>query len=360
MSLKENESISALVLCGFRSMPHKIKIHIQPLADNTEETKVIWLNEKQNTNNIEYLKANKTNNLFLNLFIMLILAIKESLTKDYDIIVAVSLIPYGLFALIAKFFSGIPAHLGIIGGDLDVHAKGKFSGFIEWVFHRFDSIHVSGYKSVDKLTNHGIPKESIFTVSKPPAKSSYFEKSIVKDPTYDILWLGRVSHEKRPLMFVDILAELKNRSISFKAALVGSGPLDCKVKRKIEKENLDEFIDMPGWTNNPLEYYEQSKIYVMTSSREMLPLSMTEAMCVGCVPVVPPLGDIPELVDNGKNGILLEDASVKQYANEIEFLLKNEKLLKQKSQKAKKVQERFSDKRLNEEWGRIFKYVGII
>jgi len=102
---------------------------------------------------------------------------------------------------------------------------------------------------------------------------------------YDLIFVGRLVDVKQPLLFIDIVKEIKTNYPNIKACLVGDGDLYGKCKELIDNDNLNENIELVGFKNNPFPYIKNSKIAVLTSKFEGLPMSVIECLILG-VPVV--------------------------------------------------------------------------
>lgn len=331
----------------------KIKCHVWPIADAADHVDFVSPGPNPSREDgITYWRVSSSNK-YLTLLKVLWTALVLSRRNDYDLIASFSLLPYGLFALVVGLWSRTPSHLGIIGGDLDVHSTARYGLITRWLFRRFDIVTVAGKEFQRRVASYGVPRERIFTVLHPVDKE-YAGESAAKNPKYDILWLTRVSEVKDPLMFVDILSELRDRSVGFSAALVGSGSMDEQVMDAIEEEGLEDVVDVPGWTDSPEEYYRNAKVYVMTSRREMLPLTLVEAMLVGTPPVVPSLGGIPDIVNDGENGIVVGSRDVEEYADALENLLTNEQFRRKLASNAPEVESELSYEAVADSWREIF------
>jgi glycosyltransferase involved in cell wall biosynthesis len=64
-------------------------------------------------------------------------------------------------------------------------------------------------------------------------------------------------------------------------------------------------------------------VFTMPSHSEGLPLSLLEAMAAGVPPVVTQVGGMPEVVQQGKTGLIVPPGDVAALADRISFLLGN-------------------------------------
>lgn len=145
---------------------------------------------------------------------------------------------------------------------------------------------------------------------------------------YDISYIARISDEKNPERFIEIVKLVKQYLPNVKVCWVGSGELESQMRRKILSENLSENIDMVGFKTNPYPYIFNSKVGVLTSKWEGFGLGVLESMLMSKPIVATPVGGLPKLVDS-QNGVLSDDNNI--LVKEIVELLSDEEYYKNKS-----------------------------
>lgn len=102
---------------------------------------------------------------------------------------------------------------------------------------------------------------------------------------YDLIYVGRLEEVKRPEIILNIVKEIKKRKKDFKLCIIGTGSLENKMKENIKKYELEENIDMLGFKTNPFPYIKNSKVAILPSKHEGLPMSVIECMILN-VPVI--------------------------------------------------------------------------
>lgn len=117
-----------------------------------------------------------------------------------------------------------------------------------------------------------------------------------EDKIYDILFLGRLVEVKNPIRFIEITKKISEKKETFKAAIVGDGILKSSVEEKIKQYNLNNNIDVLGFLENPYEIIKKSKILLLTSNYEGMPMSVLEAMSMGTIVVSTKVGEVPYVV----------------------------------------------------------------
>ena len=135
--------------------------------------------------------------------------------------------------------------------------------------------------------------------------------------------------------------------------IVGSGPEEKRALEQIKTENLKEYIDYIGWTDDVVSCLSQSKIFVLTSDSDQLPSSLLEAMAMGLVPVVANVGNISDVVDE-KNGFVIDKDDIQGFVDAIIYLLENEGAYSNRSKEALAKVREFSIEANSKRWGAIF------
>ena len=100
-----------------------------------------------------------------------------------------------------------------------------------------------------------------------------------------ISFICRISEQKRPMLFLEIIKALKETRQDFKVLVVGDGNLLNKMKEKAQKMNLLENILFLGEIKNTQEIYKISDVTVNCSLKEGLALTSYESLSMN-VPVV--------------------------------------------------------------------------
>ena len=354
-----SEARTVLVVAGFGSWVEgtprvgKIETHIHPLATGADRVDFVCSGPRTDrTDDLRFYQVTPSRWRPLTILRQALLTVWLSLVGDYDLVASYSLIPYGIAALAAGTVSRTPVHLGIIGGDLDVHARRSYGPVVRWLFRRFDALSVAGERHRDELVDYGVDPSRLYVVLH-PVSDHFAEVPAAPDPEYDLLWLTRMAPEKDPLLFVDTLDELRDRSLTGTAAIVGTGALEETVRQTVRERGLADAVDVPGWSADPVDYYRNAKVYVMTSEREMLPLTLVESMQAGVPPVVPPVGAIPEVVEDGRNGVLVDSRDPEAFADAIEPLLGDEARRREMGARAREIRTRTSEAAVARTWERI-------
>ena len=193
------------------------------------------------------------------------------------------------------------------------------------------------------------------------------EKKYLGDTTNKkiISFICRISEQKRPLLFLEIIKKLKEKRQDFKVLVVGDGNLLGKMKEKAKKMNLLEDIIFLGEIKNTVEIYKISNVTVNCSLKEGLALTSYESLSMN-VPIVSSdvggqkeliskdVGEIVKLMQNEED-VYLEKYSpeeINSYVKAINKVLDNLEIYK--SNCRKRICENFTISKMIEKMDSIF------
>ena len=113
--------------------------------------------------------------------------------------------------------------------------------------------------------------------------------------------------------------------------IAGSGP----EKERLEKMGKAKLLGTLH-QEDLIKKYQKCSIFVLPSLWEGFPFSLLEAMGCGCACIASNVGGVPDLIDNGKNGLLVEPGNTKELREKISYLHENEAVCKKLGKKARK------------------------
>jgi glycosyltransferase involved in cell wall biosynthesis len=118
------------------------------------------------------------------------------------------------------------------------------------------------------------------------------------DDTILLLFAGRISPEKRPLLAVEALRALRAEGRNVRLAVAGDGPLLVALHAELQRQDLAAHAVLLGELDETTLrlIYAAADIYFAPSEIEGIARTLYEAMALGCVPVVSDVGGQRELV----------------------------------------------------------------
>jgi glycosyltransferase involved in cell wall biosynthesis len=138
-----------------------------------------------------------------------------------------------------------------------------------------------------------------------------------------LLFAGRFMPQKNPIQSINILAQLID--LPWNCSMIGDGPLLNDVKKLSKDLGLFDRIKFTGWVTpeEVLDHLSKADILLMPSLSEGLPVIGVQALSKGLALVVSRVGGFIELVEEGKNGYLIEPADLTGFVSSLRELLTN-------------------------------------
>ena len=135
---------------------------------------------------------------------------------------------------------------------------------------------------------------------------------------YDIVYLGRLSEEKNPLAFIEIVKKISEKRPATSAVMLGDGCLRDQCESEIKNNNLN--ITMKGFVDNPFPIIKNSICSAMPSKYEGLSLGAVQCLILGKPVFNSGVSGFNDIY-SGKNIYLCKD--VDEYAEKISEYLEN-------------------------------------
>lgn len=113
---------------------------------------------------------------------------------------------------------------------------------------------------------------------------------------------------------------LINENLPLKFIIIGDGELRPQLENLIASHQLADKIFLAGKISQASQLLQAFDLYVCSSLKEGLPYSILEAMAAGLPIVATKVGGIPEIIQDGVNGLLTAPAQPEQLAEKIKTL----------------------------------------
>lgn len=152
-----------------------------------------------------------------------------------------------------------------------------------------------------------------------------------------VLFFGRLDEHKGVTLLLEAASNLPE--IDFKIA--GQGPKENDYKKKASSMDLKN-IEFLGFLSKEKMFSAIAESYfvvVPSIWNEVFGLSILEAFSKGKAVVASKAGGIPEIVQDGENGLLFKPGNIEEFVDKIQKLWRSPKLLNRLSQNAKKTAE---------------------
>ena len=355
-----------------------LKNHIHPLTclDYVEKVIIVRDQKGPELNKVEYHCPPKWSLRIppINFLIKFLLMLGVSLKEKNTLVLGFLFFPHGLMAFLVGKLTRKKVGVTLISGPVEVYGfirpkKDRYiyskdlpplklqGKVVLKILKMFDFIIVGGNYSKKFLMSNGVDEGKIFVLYKHVDEKFKQEK---KAKIYDCVYVGRLVELKHVETIIKAVSVIKNHNRDIKIAIVGDGPERAKLEKMAEDLEVKEEIDFVGWRDDPWNWFNVSKLSIMASEREGFPQAIVQSLNCGIPVICSICGDICDLIENGNNGILVEDYNdVDSFAKEIIRLLNDQKYLDKVSHNSiKTANEYFNIDIVTKKWRYILSKVG--
>jgi glycosyltransferase involved in cell wall biosynthesis len=131
-----------------------------------------------------------------------------------------------------------------------------------------------------------------------------------------------------------------------KLLLAGAGPQEKNLLRIIEEEGIGPSVILPGFRDDVPQVLNTLDVFVFPSLEEALGTAVLEAMAMKKPVVATRVGGIPEVVQEGKTGYLVEPGNPGAIAGKVIPLLQDKDLCQKMGIQGRHRVEAYYDNRL--------------
>jgi len=122
--------------------------------------------------------------------------------------------------------------------------------------------------------------------------------------------IGRLVDVKRQDLLIHGFSRLKGTVPSAHLILVGDGPLRSELGQLVDSLGLKDSVHFVGYQPEAWKYLHMMDVFALTSSSEGMPQAVLEASVAGIPVVASRVGGLPEVIDDGRTGILFPPGDV--------------------------------------------------
>jgi glycosyltransferase involved in cell wall biosynthesis len=219
------------------------------------------------------------------------------------------------YTLIPALLCRIPVKIHTIHNvaEKEVDLAGRIIHFFAYHFFKYQPIgiskNISDYASSYYTMGH-IPHiyNGIRTVlyNSPIELRKKTRKSLdIADDDIIFINVGRFFPQKNHRLLIEAFRKVTLPEPNATLLLIGEGELRPEIERIVSEKGLNERIRFLGLRKDIPELLGASDIFVLSSDWEGLPLTIIEAMAAGKPVIATAVGGLPELIDQGINGVLV-------------------------------------------------------
>jgi glycosyltransferase involved in cell wall biosynthesis len=189
----------------------------------------------------------------------------------------------------------------------------------------------------------------VFSPIRATASRSTIREELCAEQSRVVLFVGTFSVHKGAKYLIGAIPRVLLRHPNVKLVLVGSGPLEPHLRELVRRLGVTEHVVFVGRTSHHEmpQLVAAADVLVLPSLNEGLPRVILEAMATGLPVVATSVGGVPELVIDGRTGLLVQPGDEEALADAVCRVLDNPDLAKAWGRAGREVAERQYEREAN-------------
>lgn len=245
--------------------------------------------------------------------------------------------------------------------DRDNTFRGNLSARIELKVLKWNDkcIGVSNYISQYFLDNN-INDEKVVTIYndiflKPvDVKDTSYKTRIFPSDKFVVCCIGRLEKVKGQMYLINAIKRLVESNFDIGCTIAGEGSSRNAIESYIQETSMQNHIKLIGFVNDTSSILKCSDLVVVPSVMESFGLVILEAMKESRCVIASNVGGIPELIEDGKTGYLVECCNVDLLVERIKYCYLNREKTSIVGQNGNKI---YNEKWINNEMVRKYEKV---
>jgi glycosyltransferase involved in cell wall biosynthesis len=190
---------------------------------------------------------------------------------------------------------------------------------VETLYHGLDPAAVRGWQSSDGIREElGIPEEA---------------------PVVGMV--GNIRAGKGHRILLEAAVRVRRIIPDVRFVLVGHGPLESQMRRRAREMDLEGTVVFAGARDDAPRVAGTFDLFALPSQSEGLAIALIEAMALGIPAVVTRVGGLTEVIDHGKQGLVVKAGDPDAFAEAILVMLQDAGLRRTLGEAARARAEQF-------------------
>ena len=279
--------------------------------------------------------------------------VARSIIRDFrpDVIHAHAITAAGFLGLLLKNKFGLPLVCSMRGSDINTYPHyGKLSMHLTKKViaeaDRLVSVSAALKDSASALAKAKNDVPVVYNgcdlnmfVNRAGDRRAIREKFGISESDKVLIFVGSITEGKGIFELTDAFTRLNFEKPGLRMFIIGAGPQMSALNDMVVSRRLHNRIHLTGRLdhNEIPGFLSASDVLVLPSHAEGLPNVVLEAMACGLPVVATRVGGLPEAVEEGRSGFLINKHDVKSLAEAIGYLIADEHLLREMGLRGRKI-----------------------
>jgi len=240
-------------------------------------------------------------------------------------------LPGALVALLLGATRNLPVVIHLWGSDFKVLGLPIAARLLVPLLRRADTIICEGEPFAQSLEKMGFPENRIRVLPNgvdldafsPQDRAAARQTLGLPPDPLTIVTVGSLSPHKGQEYLIRSLPEIPRSGLMFRLYLIGDGEYRPQLQSLVDELKLNDYVTFAGTkkTDEVPLWLNAADIFVQPSLSEGNPNAVLEAMACGLPIVATRTGGLPQMIEDGVDGILIAPASAGDLARQIIALM---------------------------------------
>lgn len=245
-----------------------------------------------------------------------------------------------ILGTLAKWMARVPKSVRTVHGNQETSKS--LRNPVPWAINKLDHrlndkahqaiVAVSGelQKKLDRAYPGRVVKISNF-IDVEAVRQKKKQQDFVDQRPIALGFVGRLVALKRADLFISAVRQLNDQGLNCKGTILGDGPQLAALQNLALSLNATGLIDFKGFVDPLTPELNELDALVIPSDHEGQPMTALEALAFELPIIAHNIGGIPELLDSGRCGWLVDNHAVEDYVTVIRSAVNNAEELRKKA-----------------------------
>lgn len=168
-----------------------------------------------------------------------------------------------------------------------------------------------------------------------------------------LLAVGRLTWQKNFEYLINCCARLRDDGFDFQLNILGEGPERENLEKQIEQLELEEYVILQGYTDNPYVWMKNADVIICSSRYEGISSVVQEALILDKAVITTPCSGMRELLGDSVYGMIAEDTDNGLYDG-LKRIISNPTLQEHYERKAAERKKIFQKKEISRKTEELF------
>jgi glycosyltransferase involved in cell wall biosynthesis len=279
-----------------------------------------------------------------------VLWIHRYFKKNADIVVSF-MAPFNVMAVIARFGIKVPLLVADRNDPRFVPEKKILRLIRDALYRCADGVIVQTTHNKDYFSKK--VQEKSIVIFNPVDLKREKGSAITTEKKKEIVSVGRVMPQKNQEMLLEAFSRVYAKHPEYSLVIYGdaSNTVQKDVLLGIISEmKMEQAVSIPGSVRDVINRIASAEMFILSSLYEGMPNALIEAMCVGLPCISTKVSGATDLIDDGRNGFLIDVGDVDALTERMLCLIENPDLREACANEAVKINDKLEVHKIIKEW----------